>query len=129
MSSNRFFRHTLSVWAGRQDFHRDFDDLVSEVLIQVIRHVLQGLFRVIGVDDFFGGHGFHGVHFPLVCFECSCTAQGFWISLGETIVLREPENKKTGKTSGSSLYTGNRYCFFSAFSAMSFQRWDSVSFF
>ncbi|ARQ46398.1 hypothetical protein BRW83_1657 [Oxalobacter formigenes] len=40
-----------------QDSHRDFDDLVPEVLVQVIRHVLQGLFRVIGVDDFFGSHG------------------------------------------------------------------------
>ena len=61
-----------------QDSHRDFDDLVPEVLVQVIRHVLQGLFRVIGVDDFFGGHGFHGVHFPLVCFQCVLHgSQGF----------------------------------------------------
>lgn len=40
MSSNRFFRHTLSVWAGRQDFHRDFDDLVPGVLVQVVGNVI-----------------------------------------------------------------------------------------
>ncbi len=57
MSSNRYFSHALQSWASMQDSHRDFDDLVPEVLVQVIRHVLQGLFRVIGVDDFFGSHG------------------------------------------------------------------------
>ena len=49
MSSNRFFSHALQSWASRQDFHRNFDDLVPEILVQVVSDILQGLFRMPGV--------------------------------------------------------------------------------
>ena len=40
MSSNRYFSHALQSWASMQDSHRDFDDLVPEVLVQVVGNVI-----------------------------------------------------------------------------------------
>ena len=65
----------------REDFQRYFDDQVSGVLVQVIRHVLQGLFRIVRFNDPVDGYGFHGALATGIPLMSLARLSGIWSRL------------------------------------------------